>query len=56
MAIEVDLIDPAAQYRVALNQKIVIDAQTTLWPGRDIELLGALVVEHAEVIDRADAV
>jgi len=56
MAIDLERIDPAAQYRVVLLERIVIDAQTTLYPGQDIELRGDLVIAHAEVLDRATPV
>lgn len=56
MAIDLDRIDPQAQYRVVLTGRIILDAETILYPGQDIELRGDLVLAHAEVLDRATPV
>jgi hypothetical protein len=56
MAIEIETINPEAQYQVTLTAKIVVGAEAVLYPGQDIVLRGDLVLEHAAAIDHAQAV
>lgn len=56
MALDTTHIDPAGQYRVTFTAPIVMNDQVTLYPGWDVVLAGAAVIQHAEVIASAQAV
>lgn len=56
MALDTTHIDPDGQYRVIFTAPIVMNDQVTLYPGWDVVLAGAAVIQHAEVIASAQAV